>query len=585
MKCGLLVSISVVILSACSDAPSPDEDGAVGPVLSKVSKEPPGAHCPAGGTSVLSGIDRDADGVLGAHEVDTTVYVCERDQVRLVDEPAGANCPDGGTAVWVGDDADGDGALEQGEVRDVMYLCKTVHALVKLVTLDAPGAPCVHGAAIQVGHDLDDDGELDPAEVLLTEYVCGAAYAGYLAINDLTDLDYYRNVRVVASDLSISWGRLGQVELPNLSFVGGDVTILDNATLTSVRLPSLYSVGKSLTVANNPLLTQLGVPSLEEIGRVTVFGNGQLAGLDLGDSDIFGSVTVGNNAMLAEIDWTNGYVEGPIEVYGNPVLASATIVSTSGMAGHVIVRDNPQLGALTLRASNVRSSVLVTRNATLSTLALEVGDIWSNLSIIDNPKLTQVNPAATYSSIRHVGGDLEITGSPISNLKLGSGFTGLYVDGDAVLGDLQVATLRNHQRGIEIVSGTLTLYNNPLLTSLRLRGGRGISVVSNAALQSAEIEYSLWYEDGYGVGHATSLKVLTNPVLQSFQAYNVSSIAEVWIAYNPVLASPGLRIGSASSIRIIDNASMPVCSIEALFARVAAQTEIQSGNDEAGVCN
>lgn len=57
------------------------------------------------------------------------------------------------------------------------------------------------------------------------------------------------------------------------------------------------------------------------------------------------------------------------------------------------------------------------------------------------------------------------------------------------------------------------------------------------------------------------------------------------ITDNPLLGSLGLTyLQAADAITITNNATMPVCRIQALFDRVQASPEVQSGNDEDGVC-
>jgi hypothetical protein len=63
-----------------SDAPAPTSDAA-GPDLPtpllRSDPEPPGAHCPNGGTAVHVGLDLDRNGVLEDSEITSTTYVCE----------------------------------------------------------------------------------------------------------------------------------------------------------------------------------------------------------------------------------------------------------------------------------------------------------------------------------------------------------------------------------------------------------------------------------------------------------------------------------------------------------------------------
>ena len=78
-------------------------------------------HCPAGGTLVQSGVDRDGNGVLSANEIDRATFACNRfggpalvATVSVEPELPGARCPAGGQRVAVAHD---------GEIPRVSYAC------------------------------------------------------------------------------------------------------------------------------------------------------------------------------------------------------------------------------------------------------------------------------------------------------------------------------------------------------------------------------------------------------------------------------------------------------------------------------
>src|SRR5262245_12006759 len=78
-----------------------DDDPAA--VLTSAPAIAPGPQCPAGGTLIATGVDRDGDGVLATAERDSTRTVCftapPAKLVQVVDEPAGSHCEHGGRAV------------------------------------------------------------------------------------------------------------------------------------------------------------------------------------------------------------------------------------------------------------------------------------------------------------------------------------------------------------------------------------------------------------------------------------------------------------------------------------------------------
>lgn len=123
--------------------------------LVRMRAEPAGANCAQGGSQVLAGIDANASGTLEDAEVSTAAYVCNgspgasgpsgssgRDSlISFAAEPPGATCQYGGQRVLSGLDLDGNGVLGAGEVNSTAYVCSAAPADTRWVD--------VTGAAIQ----------------------------------------------------------------------------------------------------------------------------------------------------------------------------------------------------------------------------------------------------------------------------------------------------------------------------------------------------------------------------------------------------------------------------------------------------
>jgi hypothetical protein len=575
----LVLAAVVVLAAACGDSVVAPADP--GDVVSRVVDEPAGANCAEGGTAVQSGLDADGDGALDDDEVETTVYVCRRDRVRLVAEPPGEHCAAGGTAVWVGDDADADDVLEESEVRDVAYLCDAAHALLTRFTENSPNAPCANGGAIEAGLDLDDDGVLADDEVIVTEYVCGVSVQGYLSIDTPEEAEHYRHVRVVTGDLSITYAALTELELPDLWFVGGNVWALDNDTLTSLRLPSLYKVGGGFAASRNTVLAEVAVPQLRRVQSVTLVKDPALAALDLDYADILFDVVIRETA-LAEIDWVDVGIFGRVEIRDNPSLASLLIESQYQIGGDIWLQNNADLASLDLSAHDIAGWLTVADHPELTTLRLQVGVVEGDLRVTGNPALTHLDAFGIldYRGLYHIRGNLVLTGSPITDVDVGYGNDGLYVEGNAELAGLAVENLRNDANDIEWVGGALNVHDNPGLRLLRLRGGGSVSLTANPALEDA----SVWYE---GEPHAGHVRVTSNPQLETFHAVWLTSVGDdISITNNPLLTWHGVDyVRSAGSISITNNPALPTCYILDLFADANAATETQSGNHDAGTCN
>lgn len=160
-------------------------DGAL--VGIRVSAEPPGGPCVAGGKKIEVGADADGDGLPddGAE----TSYVCDgavgangagrvSTMAQLTDEPAGAHCAAGGKRVEYGLDANEDGVLSGAEVAGVTFVCDGsdgAHGAQGLVvsSIEPPSANCqAGGTRLDFGLDVDADGVLDGDEILETRFVC-----------------------------------------------------------------------------------------------------------------------------------------------------------------------------------------------------------------------------------------------------------------------------------------------------------------------------------------------------------------------------------------------------------------------------
>jgi hypothetical protein len=151
--------------------------------------EPVSGACPFGGVRLSHGLDRNRNGVLDPAEVERADFVCNgapgRDGqdghdgadgrtslLRRRPEPPGPHCPSGGTAIDVGVDLDGDGQLTDGEVTGTGYACNATQPLFASQPL-APGDRCPAGGfTLSWGADTNGDGTLQPTEVQGSRDVC-----------------------------------------------------------------------------------------------------------------------------------------------------------------------------------------------------------------------------------------------------------------------------------------------------------------------------------------------------------------------------------------------------------------------------
>src|SRR5690349_5286134 len=114
MRLALAASLSLVL--ACAGTADRSDGPPELSALSRVDREPAGANCPAGGSAIRTGLDRNRDGVLADAEVTSVTYACVEPSATLVlrqdAEPAGPNCAAGGSALRAGLDANDNGILD-----------------------------------------------------------------------------------------------------------------------------------------------------------------------------------------------------------------------------------------------------------------------------------------------------------------------------------------------------------------------------------------------------------------------------------------------------------------------------------------
>lgn len=158
--------------------------------------EAPGTNCPAGGVALLSGQDKNRNGILDAGEVTNTKYVCNgvagtngtnglTSLISVKDEPIGTACPTGGKAFSTGLDANANGVLDASEAMTTQYVCNGLNgangsdgkdgknSLVVLIPQDVGSEHCADGGqGIYIGLDLDGNGLLAPTEVQNTAFIC-----------------------------------------------------------------------------------------------------------------------------------------------------------------------------------------------------------------------------------------------------------------------------------------------------------------------------------------------------------------------------------------------------------------------------
>ena len=124
--------------------------------LIEIHDEPPGENCANGGTKLVVGVDEDFDGSISEEETTELSYVCNGEdglpgktsQSRITPEPAGPNCEAGGNKVEFGVDMNEDGELSDDEVQHSAYVCDGTDGVLSCSTAGSGGSGWRFGALL-----------------------------------------------------------------------------------------------------------------------------------------------------------------------------------------------------------------------------------------------------------------------------------------------------------------------------------------------------------------------------------------------------------------------------------------------------
>ena len=321
--------------------------------LVRTEQEGAGAHCPAGGLVVLSGLDRNGDGSLQDTEVlpAQTQYLCSAGSLApLVDvqaEPAGSNCAAGGERLSSGLDRNGNGTLDADEVSTTRYLCSA------------------RSEAVHYG------------DVVL-----------YRAA-DATALD---GVEVVVGDLTLLVEDATELTLPSLQVVSGtlrtsDEDLGERSTVQTLRLSALRSVG-TLLLRNADSLQQLEAPLLREANTLEVDYVRSLMQLELPALHAVLTLQV-SNLELTALRLPTLVRARRLELYALPRLTTLALGALTEVTeldlSHV---GAPELSALELPALARAQSVGLHDNAGFTRVALPALESVAYLQVVRNGSLT-----------------------------------------------------------------------------------------------------------------------------------------------------------------------------------------------------
>jgi hypothetical protein len=575
-------------------------------LLTRMESEPAGTNCAGGGIAFHIGRDGDLDGVLGADEVEWTEYECTDVLSRSVIVET---------------------AADLATLADIRVITGSLEIVgTSIGAIDLPALELVGGRIV-----IEDNAAL--TRLSLPALVAVDGYLGLSLNPRLAEIDLGALKRVEGALYILSNAQLTDLGgLDALLSVDRDVEIRNNGLLAAAVLPSLSLVGGDITVSGNPALTALDLSLFERAGDVAVTGNPALASVGLWVSGLLcsgcpvpvGRVEVARNPTLATLR-LYGTSFAAVDVYGNDALATFTMTADH-VDGYMTVQGAALDEVNLHERSSVDDGISIGGHLTITGPITWLSTGFSAATVggltLDGSRLTDLDRVIPY-----VGGDLELRNNDAliraTFLEVSGGvriadndafrafwiFEQDIIDGDVVVtGNAALEDVNGLQDAREI-RGSLIVADNPRLTmpamyglrhvegDLRLSGLPALEVLHldeletiGGGLSVSSTGLRVWPGDRFGglaaLRSAAWVRIGDNPALEEIDLSALVSAGD-WLHVNdnPALRRLGLEsLQYVDTIGIWDNAALPVCEIEELFARTSARSEHQEGNDDDGTC-
>jgi hypothetical protein len=435
------------------------------PPLTRLESEPAGSHCPHGGHSVTTGLDRNGNGELDDDEVASTEYACATSVpgvlVRVQAVAPGERCAHGGQVARAGPDADGNGTLEDGEVTREVYGCmepepeKVLHRTVKQPRVSPPppwecswgytwveagpdmngngqlddaevrtqtslcvdparlmvehvpelaGTACIDGGTrIQAGIDGDGDGQLSDYEAYAATFVCKALFTfnGDYFVRTPEDLAALQVISRIQGSLQVADTLVTELRLPWLVVVDRSVRLRNNQLLTLVELQGLRFVGDDLEVSTNP--------KLETLRAGSAYGDRLIVGRSF--------AVAGNPALRTLTGLQSVSPRMDVLLLNNDALEfhpgeEPPLLGIDFLMGLLRVSGNDALQALPFANLLHANDISIAQNKSLLSLeGLSPGSIGSSLDLQNNEALVDVSALAGVRSLDtlNVAGNTALT--------------------------------------------------------------------------------------------------------------------------------------------------------------------------------
>ncbi|MBN2718475.1 MAG: hypothetical protein JXX14_21705 [Deltaproteobacteria bacterium] len=394
-----------------------------------------------------------------------------------------------------------------------------------------------------------------------------------VAIHDADALDRLKPYPCVNGNLLIDGLDVASLDLPNLRWVGTDLSISECSRIKNLSgLTALEQIGQQLDIHRNPSLQSLdGLASLSAVHQIFVEENPSLTDLSaLQGISTAWSVSVNNNDALQNLSGLENLItlDWSLGVNRNAMLNNISALENLQSVGNqVFITSNPMLKRCDVCELKNRLSVKQIFEATenmpdgcSANCDLNISGQSCIMGEIVVEDATDRESIAPYTCIE---GSLRITADSsaninLPNLKSVSG--NLLIVGNDSPSPTSLTTLTG-LGALESVGGTLYIQNTALLSDLSAL----TSLTSVGALNIA------------GNASLTSLSDLSW----------LTTVSSLWITDNPVLSNPGLDSLSSltGDFAIYSNPALPQCDVYKLSERLGGNrrwTCIQ--NNSADTC-
>ncbi len=265
-------------------------------------------------------------------------------------------------------------------------------------------------------------------------------------------------------DIFIVGSNASEVSLPGVTEVTGNISINDNATLTSIDLSELDTVDGNVNINDNATLTSLDLSELDTVDfNVSINDNATLTSIDLSELDTVDfNVSITDNTSASSIDLSQlDTTGGTIDISGNEAATGIDLSELDTVGGAVDISANTSATGIDLsELDSVGGTIDIDGNTSATGVDLSqldtVGgavDISGNTSatgidlsdvdFVDGPVTIANNgpcTAVTLGSLATVGGDLTVE----------SCGTGTFTPGPAAAGGNMTLTTS----GYTLITGT-----------------------------------------------------------------------------------------------------------------------------------